>query len=154
MRMIKPLPEQSILKKKFNYNPSTGKLYWIKRKGQEAGTVGRQGYRSVTLNNIVYQAHRVIYKWMTGEDPEIIDHIDRDKDNNRWSNLRSVSERDNVLNSPFADEGCVEQMKGGKWRARLTCRPLGIIHKHVGTFTSEVAAREAALKARSEVYYE
>ena len=48
-------------------------------------------YRKLTFDREIYLSHRIIWMWMTGEDPgEMeVDHIDRDRFNNRWSNSAS-----------------------------------------------------------------
>ena len=47
-------------------------------------------------------AHRLIWVWMTGEDPGdmVIDHINQDGLDNRWENLRKVTKSQNNANSP------------------------------------------------------
>jgi hypothetical protein len=50
---------------------------------------------------IFYQqvlAHRVAWKIMTGVDPTEIDHIDGNRGNNKWSNLRDGTRSDNLRN--------------------------------------------------------
>jgi hypothetical protein len=48
---------------------------------------------------VKYYAHRVAFALMTGRWPRIVDHIDDDKTNNVWSNLRDGSVSDNARNA-------------------------------------------------------
>lgn len=72
------------------------------KKGAVSGTIseGNAGklYRVVRYGNRQVKAHRVIWVIMTGDQPDVIDHIDGDGLNNKWSNLRSISHR---LNSKY-----------------------------------------------------
>lgn len=87
------------------YNPWTGELRWLvdagarALAGQEAGHIAKTGYLTVRLAGRLYQAHRVIWLWMTGAWPRgQIDHRDRNRLNNAWSNLRDATPRMNVEN--------------------------------------------------------
>ncbi len=80
------------------YEPDTGKFYWIKKPssrisvGSEAGSIGGKGYRQIGFNGRNYAAHRLAWRLMTGEWPELeVDHINGAKGDNRWDNLRQVS---------------------------------------------------------------
>lgn len=57
------------------------------------------GYITVCIGKKEYLAHRIIWFMKTGEWPLEVDHIDHDRSNNRWLNLRALStSRDNQLN--------------------------------------------------------
>ena len=103
---IKPLPSQDCLRELFDYNPETGVLSWkVSRSnrvkvGGEAGRSLPNGYREVRIDLVGYYTHRLVWCWMTGEDPGVmqIDHIDRNKSNNSWVNLRLVDSQLNAIN--------------------------------------------------------
>lgn len=98
-------------------------------------------------------AHRVAWSLMHGGDePDMIDHIDGNKLNNRISNLRAATRGDNLANSRLR----ADNTTGGKG---ITKRPRGtyvvrIAHQgkrhHIGSFATieEAAAarREAAIR--------
>ena len=71
-------------------------------KGKKAGCLDKRpnGYLLVRWNNLLYQAHRLIFFYHNGYWAENdIDHIDQDKHNNRIENLREVSRQCNARNS-------------------------------------------------------
>lgn len=114
----KPLPSQSFLRECFDYIFSTGELVWRERpeyhfktkRGQKTfntrftGKVAghyhsRNGYLEVRFDRLLYKGHRIIYKLLTGEDPDgILDHIDGDVSNNRVENLRLATSQENARN--------------------------------------------------------
>jgi len=56
-------------------------------------------YRQVKLFGKMYKVHRIIWLMKTGSFPDhYIDHIDGDGLNNRWSNLRSATPSQNMMN--------------------------------------------------------
>lgn len=107
MTQALPLPPLEVLQEKFIYNPDTGELIYKKtlhksRVGEVAGYLTQRGWLRVKVGNTHYRVHRIAWKMFYGEDPPTgldIDHINRDKTDNRISNLRVVTRKDNVANS-------------------------------------------------------
>ena len=111
----------------FNYYPDTGTL---KRKtlsgGENATGSYCNSYLRVSYKKHEYYAHRVAWLWMTGAWPAYeIDHINHKKDDNRWSNLREVTHRENHQNIKRVSDntsgvtGVQWDKKRGKWTARI-----------------------------------
>lgn len=61
----------------------------------------RNGYRRFGLQGKVYTAHLLVYTNFIGDVPEgkVIDHIDGNKSNNHFQNLRAVSQSANMENA-------------------------------------------------------
>jgi len=101
---VKPQLTQSRLKELMDYDPLTGvftcKVARGNRKiGSIAGCTDVAGYTSFTIDGGYYRAARLAFMWMKGYFPEHdVDHIDRVKNNDRWSNLRHVSRKCNSRN--------------------------------------------------------
>ncbi len=102
---MKPLPPLARLQELLAYDPEEGVLRWRETRGtrwagQVAGRVTNKGYRQITIDYLQYQAHRIAYALHHGCDPHplTIDHIDRDKCNNRIANLRAVTHSVNAYN--------------------------------------------------------
>lgn len=96
MLPTKAMPSQEILREYFDYIPTTGCLSWRDKpevskrvRGKLAGTQLGTGYRSVWFKGKLYLAHRLIWTWMTGDDPgeAIIDHKNHNRADNAWENL-------------------------------------------------------------------
>jgi len=99
------LPDQKELKSLFDYDPETGIL--LRRTniggnqpGSPVGSLTSAGYLRVGIKGKQYKVHRIIWKIMTGDDPKDldIDHINRNKTDNRFCNLRLVCRAKNKLN--------------------------------------------------------
>lgn len=158
------LPDTETLRKLLDYDPATGALTWRAREvgptvGQRrgggcwnrryAGTpalacIGAQGYPVGNLNGSRVTAHRVIWKLVTGEDPEQIDHINGDRTDNRFSNLRPCTHAENTRNLGVRRDntsGCAGVYRvRERWEVRVG-------HLKVGIFDSKtdaIAARKAA----------
>ncbi|RKX47806.1 MAG: hypothetical protein DRP64_00120 [Verrucomicrobia bacterium] len=96
------------LLKWYRYNPDTGKLTFsphhprkMYKAGEEAGWVGSTGYRKFRLGpGIEIAVHRAAFIFMAGEDlmGRHVDHINGDKLDNRWINLREADATLNGLN--------------------------------------------------------
>lgn len=84
----------------------TGGFVWRRskpriREGDIAGYLHSSGYRHVTLCGREYKEHRLVWFYHSGTMPADdvqIDHVDRDRSNNRIENLRPVSQGQNMAN--------------------------------------------------------
>lgn len=174
---MKDLPPAEFLRECFTYDVNTGELRWkirplthfVSRRiwrawnSRYAGSLalntnhsggyleGRLTYDG-TKQNVL--AHRVIWKMVTGEDPEYeIDHKDLDGRNNSWDNLRSATGSNNQhnkavqANNSTGFKGVSTHPLSPKFRARITVNGNGI---HLGMFNT----REEAHRARQEAALE
>lgn len=86
---------------------------------------------------MVYRAHRVIYKMVHGYDPNIIDHINQIRHDNRIENLRNADKVVNAINSKViitnssGAKGVSWFKQSNKWRAYITVSDK---HMHLGLF--------------------
>lgn len=165
---LKDIPDQEILRKLLSYEKESGKLFWRYRDktlgiqeryrktfnsqfaGREAFTALRSdGYLYGSIFDSMYLAHRVIFKLVNGEEPKCIDHVNGDRSDNRISNLRSVSRRDNQRNMGMSSAntsgftGVCWDSANQKWRATIAVNGRQIcLGRH--------SALEEAVKARTE----
>lgn len=111
--------------------------------------IHKDGYAMRSSLNGVLFLHRLVNNTPKGMET---DHINRDKLDNRKSNLRSVSLRKNKYNIPVKSNnssgytGVGFDKTRGKWRARIGGNKLG---KHIGyyaTIEEAIAARKAAFE--------
>lgn len=116
---------------------------------------GQHERRLSQINLVTYgvkspvAVHRIIWLLERGEPvPEMVDHRDRTKLNNRISNLRAATKAQNAVNSPmskFNTSGVkgVSLFRGKKYQARIKFQGQEI---HLGTFDT----LEEAAKARRD----
>lgn len=95
---------QERVKELFDYRED-GVLVWVSSNsnrasaGNIAGSLFHSGYVSVQVDGKRHYVHRLVWLFHNGYTPEHqIDHIDRDKSNNRIENLREVSQSCNNRN--------------------------------------------------------
>lgn len=101
-----------LVRQLLDYDPATGVFIWKERSGQAgidggfnrkyAGTIaGRSSgvYDSIAVYGVRYYSHRLVWLYMTGEWPkEQIDHINLNKKDNRFDNLREATPTQNGAN--------------------------------------------------------
>lgn len=68
------------------------------RVGSIAGCKDSLGYWRIGIDRRRYYAHRLIWVWHYGVEPNVIDHINCDKSDNRIENLRSCTRAENQRN--------------------------------------------------------
>ncbi len=116
----------NLVKNIFYYqeNDNTGYLIWKENRainkikiGDIAGSFNkRSGYYHLQLNKKKYLLHRIIFLWHHGYLPEYIDHIDKNKLNNKISNLRKTNLQLNQRNSK--QRKSLSEIKGVNWFKR------------------------------------
>ena len=120
MSQQEKIMNQSQVHKLFLYNPTTGKLTQNLPHGKEVGCLTTAGYRVVTIQRKQYQISRIIWMWMTGEFPtDTIDHKDRVRDNNVWTNLRNATLYEQNMNRSAVG---VRQLASGNFEASIQHR--------------------------------
>jgi len=139
-----------------SYAPRTGVFRWrVARRGPAvvgsiAGCIGSIGYRVISIDDKIYLAHRLAFLYMTGCWPQQdVDHRNRKRHDNRWSNLRDVSRSVNICNmkgpmqgAPF--RGVSWLPSRGKYNARLTLRGSRMLDANFDTLDEAIATREQA----------
>lgn len=160
--MATNLITQEHLKSLLTYDPNTGELRnRVHRnprapKGARAGSLTTDGYISVAIYGRRYQAHRLIWLYMTGEWPSLeIDHINRDRRDNRWENLRVVSRLHNSWNTSghakakSGIKGVAYVSRSGKWQVQMRVR--GQTH-YIGVYSTIEEAACARAEAERILY--
>ena len=79
-----------------SYNPKTGEM---RRFGKPLNTADRNGYKRISIGNKNMLQHRVAWYLAYGYWANEIDHINRDKTDNRLFNLRDCTRTTNRLNA-------------------------------------------------------
>jgi hypothetical protein len=116
---------QDELKTLIHYDPSTG-VFTSLLKNKTVGSLTYKGYLRLNLQKRLYMAHRIAWLYMTGEFPGIeIDHIDGDRRNNRWANLRLATRKQNMENTSLfsnntsGHRGVIWYKRNSKWGATV-----------------------------------
>lgn len=156
-------PDLTELRRILNYDPETGVFSRRVRSshafpGDKVGCLRPDGYMQASVRGKTYLLHRLAAYHVTGEWPAgEVDHINGDRTDNRWANLRLVDRATNAQNergkrrnkwqSEFMGVSPIE--KTGKWVARICVN--GRL-RHVGTYATEEEAAEAYLSAKRELH--
>lgn len=151
---------QHKLKTLLSYDKDTGQFTNLKT----GNVVGwhHSGYLRTYVLGKKYYLHRLVWLYVFGRFPDHeIDHINNDRSDNRFTNLREATREQNLRNKPVR---CDNQtgLKGvefikklNKYRAVISFRG---VRRRLGTFATAEQASEAykqeALKLHKEFYYE
>ena len=85
------------------YVPELGKFVAKKqfgriRKGDIVGSKDTEGYLTINIEGTKYYIHRLVWLYHYGEWPDVIDHDDHDRSNNKLDNLKNGTHSDNSQN--------------------------------------------------------
>jgi hypothetical protein len=161
---------QDIIRELLEYDPDTGVFIWKKRdrkwftrdrdhiawntnhSGKRTGLCKSHGYSKVRIFDRLYGAHQIAFMYSVGYIPDEIDHIDHDRANNKWCNLREVNRSENNKNLSKAKNNTsgvtgvnfYKYKTTMKWRAYIT---IDGQQNHLGLFDDfqdAVTARKEA----------
>lgn len=155
------------LRECFDYDAEAGTLTWRARPaahfsdarrctqvntahaGKIAGGCTRSGYADVFVDGKRFMAHRIIWAMHTGVWPiAFIDHINRNRFDNRISNLREATQSQNSINRGTKNKTGLKGVypSGAKYRA--------LIQINLGIFDTPELAHQAYSKAARELHGE
>lgn len=151
------------------YDPDAGTFKWLPRnessfattqafkawrgryEGKETSCTSGGGYAVIRVGGKLFYAHRIAWAIMTGDWPDSqIDHIDGNRLNNRFCNLRVATASENARNHGISRSntsgvtGVYLDSNRGKWVSEIM---INLKKIHLGSFTEfedAVAARRKA----------
>lgn len=90
--------DQKTLKSLFHYCPDSGKFTRLSGR-KKVGNVNTSGHLQIQIGDSTFLASRLAYLYMVGEWPaNQMDHIDLNRTNDRWENLRPATPSENARN--------------------------------------------------------
>lgn len=143
------------VRRELDYDPDTGELR-RKSTGKRVGSKTSNGYLATSVGGKTYLAHRLAWLIAYGAFPrEDIDHINRDKSDNRLKNLRDVPRKLNIENrnptraNTSGVPGVYWEPENQKWRAKIRHNYKQI---HLGRFATKAEAIRAR-QAAEQMYF-
>ncbi|WP_430004219.1 HNH endonuclease signature motif containing protein [Methylorubrum rhodesianum] len=124
-------------------------------KGSLAGSIHKFGYRLIGISGRQWRGHQLAWLLMTGLWPKHqIDHIDGNRANNAWRNLRAASRSENARNRSVGAstksgyKGVYPHVTGG-YVAKIRFGGRGV---HLGCFADRASAAAAYDQAAREAF--
>lgn len=166
-----PLPPVEYLRECFAYNPVSGKVTWQHRPERHFGSagiaaqrnalagravchIGAAGYIRVKLDRTTYLLHRIIWAIHSGKfDEELeIDHINGNRLDNRFDNLRLATHTENNRNRSVNSNNKLG-IRGVYWHATAQKYYAYVgfngRREHLGSFDSVATAEQVVKAARA-----
>lgn len=152
------------LKNKLTYHPDSGLFTWNysvgrAKEGHPAGCINKTtGYLHIGLDGKRYQAHRLAWLYVYGENPENeIDHINGNCTDNRIENLRKASRKENARNqgkrknNTSGYKGVYFHKSVSRFQARIRVDNKLL---HLGMYATQIEAHKAYMKAAKKYFGE
>ena len=149
---------------RFSYDPVSGSIIWTKdlgkaRMGSRAEVLVPNGYLMIRISvdgkRKAFMAHRVAYFLQTGGWPlGVIDHIDSNKVNNKWTNLRDCTQSQNLARRTMKER---DLPRGVAWVGRVNKKNpyiAQIANRSLGYFLTPELASKAYEEEFIRVYGE
>ena len=142
------------LKEIFNYKD--GNFYWKKSRqkikaGAKVGTLNKDGYIHIRIDQKRYLGHRLIFLYHYGYIPKYIDHINNNKSDNKIENLREATREQNAqnkrkpINNKSGTKNVYWRKTINKWAVQIKVKGITL---RVGVFDNLEFADLVAQEAR------
>jgi hypothetical protein len=152
---MKTLLTQDELKARAHYDPTTG-FFTSRITGKILVSTEAQGYRVMRLSKkCTHKQHRLAFLYMTGEWPKgVVDHINGNKTDNRWENLRDVTIQMNLQNTSKARKNSTTGLLGVYPHGKRFFSQIQVSGKfiRIGTFDCAVEAHIAYLTTKQKLH--
>lgn len=148
---------QEQLKSKLIYDKDNG-IFTRVSNGKKAGSLHKTGYVRIKITSKhSYLAHRLAWLYVTGNMPlNCIDHINGIKDDNRFSNLRDVTNAQNCQNRH--NQSKVKKLtSSGVSYNETTKKYYSVLTKnykktYLGSYPTPELAHEAYVQAKRQLH--
>lgn len=152
------------LKELLNFDQGTGFFTWKVSPGPRsqvhpgdiAGSLSGDGYWQIKIKGKVHKAHRLAWIFVHGSMPDMIDHINGNRSDNRMINLRVCDRFSNMWNMKRSSRNS-SGVKGvswsnqlSKWKAQLTIKKHCL---HLGYFEDLELASLVVSEARDKFHH-
>jgi hypothetical protein len=145
-----------------SYHPDTGQFVWLVTRGKaKAGAIAGgprpDGYWYISVCGRRFLAHRLAFLVMTGRAPERdIDHINGNRSDNRWGNLRDVTVQMNRQNQRQPKSASTSKLLGafydprcGRWYSNIRANGRRV---PLGRFDTAEQAHAAHMSAKRRLH--
>jgi HNH endonuclease len=123
--------------------------------GDIAGSTDPHGYIAIRVCGRLYKAHRLAWLYVYGEFPNVVDHINGVKSDNRLVNLRNCTSKQNAENQKLRSNNKTNH-RGVYWSSAERRYKAQVGHDrdihHLGTFVRLADAVNAVRRFRDAHY--
>jgi hypothetical protein len=156
------LENQDYLKELLSYDPASGLFAWkvdqgSAKAGSVAATKATNGYLVVMVDKKYQSLHRLAFAFMGREVPDCVDHINGNRTDNRWKNLRAATAIENARNQRLHRTNSTG-LPGVTWDQRSRWRAYGYLsgrYLALGRYQSllDAAAARKSFESQNGYHY-
>lgn len=138
-----------------------GELFWKNtthgkiKVGSKVGFINNDGYYTASVYGKKYLNHQIVYLMHHGYFPKEIDHINRDRLDNKIENLREVTRAQNMQNKAMYKRN-TSGAKGVSWKKSINKWQVAInvngVRKYIGVFEDFELAELVSMEARDKFH--
>jgi hypothetical protein len=155
---------QERLQQLLHYCPHTGIFTWrvavgvgrgFRSAGDPAGSMQGRGYMHIKVDGHRHYTHRLAWLYMTGSWPEQhVDHVNGNRCDNRWSNLRAADHYINAHNRRKAQSNNKLGLMGVCKRGNRFLAQIKVEGKvcHIGSFDTAELAHAAYINVKRNLH--